>query len=55
MGSDRISAFKSTLNILLLFSEDQMMNLPIDEILPTPDALHHIVEDFLTDWTAPIR
>ncbi|PIK47442.1 putative FAD-dependent oxidoreductase domain-containing protein 2 [Apostichopus japonicus] len=36
-------------------TEDQMMNLPIDEILPTPDALHHIVEDFLTDWTAPIR
>jgi len=24
------------------------------EILPRPDALHHIVEDFLTLWTAPI-
>lgn len=21
--------------------------------LPRPDAIHHIVEDFLTDWTAP--
>ena len=22
--------------------------------LPRPSALHHIVEDFLTDWTAPV-
>lgn len=22
--------------------------------LPRPTAIHHIVEDFLTDWTAPI-
>ncbi|NXP32736.1 FXRD2 protein, partial [Leiothrix lutea] len=21
--------------------------------LPRPDAIHHVVEDFLTDWTAP--
>jgi len=24
------------------------------EILPRPDALHHMVEDFVTLWTAPI-
>ena len=22
--------------------------------LPRPSALHHVVEDFLTDWTAPV-
>lgn len=22
--------------------------------LPRPTAIHHIVEDFLTDWTAPV-
>jgi len=26
---------------------------PPDWPLPRPDAVHHIVEDFLTDWTAP--
>ncbi|NWX98934.1 FXRD2 protein, partial [Nothoprocta ornata] len=26
---------------------------PPDWPLPRPDAIHHIVEDFLTDWTAP--
>uniref|UniRef100_A0A8D0H2I6 FAD-dependent oxidoreductase domain-containing protein 2 n=1 Tax=Sphenodon punctatus TaxID=8508 RepID=A0A8D0H2I6_SPHPU len=26
---------------------------PLDWPLPHPDAIHHIVEDFLTDWTAP--
>lgn len=26
---------------------------PPDWPLPRPNAIHHIVEDFLTDWTAP--
>lgn len=26
---------------------------PPDWPLPRPAAIHHIVEDFLTDWTAP--
>ena len=24
-----------------------------DELLPRPDRVHHIVEDFLTSWDAP--
>ena len=24
-----------------------------DEILPRPDRVHHMVEDFLTHWNAP--
>ncbi|NXA40846.1 FXRD2 protein, partial [Eudromia elegans] len=30
-----------------------MRHRPPDWPLPRPDAIHHIVEDFLTDWTAP--
>ena len=32
-----------------------MMSLGPKDILPDPYRLHHIVEDFLTDWTAPVR
>lgn len=27
---------------------------PADWPLPRPTAIHHVVEDFLTDWTAPV-
>ncbi|OPJ68856.1 FAD-dependent oxidoreductase domain-containing protein 2 [Patagioenas fasciata monilis] len=34
-------------------TEREMRLQPPDWPLPRPDAIHHIVEDFLTDWTAP--
>ncbi|XP_067998458.1 FAD-dependent oxidoreductase domain-containing protein 2 [Melanerpes formicivorus] len=34
-------------------TEHEMKLRPSDWPLPRPDAIHHIVEDFLTDWTAP--
>ncbi|XP_025062668.1 FAD-dependent oxidoreductase domain-containing protein 2 isoform X2 [Alligator sinensis] len=34
-------------------TEREMRLRPPDWPLPRPDAIHHIVEDFLTDWTAP--
>ncbi|KAH0616933.1 hypothetical protein JD844_028421 [Phrynosoma platyrhinos] len=34
-------------------TEREMRLCPPDWHLPRPDAIHHIVEDFLTDWTAP--
>lgn len=34
-------------------SESDMKNLGRKEHLPRPDKLHHIVEDFLTQWDAP--
>ncbi|XP_062444677.1 FAD-dependent oxidoreductase domain-containing protein 2 isoform X2 [Rhea pennata] len=34
-------------------TEREMRLRPPDWSLPRPDAIHHIVEDFLTDWTAP--
>ncbi|XP_040400734.1 FAD-dependent oxidoreductase domain-containing protein 2 [Cygnus olor] len=34
-------------------TEREMKVRPPDWPLPRPDAIHHIVEDFLTDWTAP--
>jgi hypothetical protein len=33
---------------------DAMASMGPKDILPVPDHLHHIVEDFLTDWTAPV-
>ncbi|XP_025973743.1 FAD-dependent oxidoreductase domain-containing protein 2 isoform X2 [Dromaius novaehollandiae] len=34
-------------------TEREMRLRSPDWSLPRPDAIHHIVEDFLTDWTAP--
>ncbi|XP_008944922.1 PREDICTED: FAD-dependent oxidoreductase domain-containing protein 2, partial [Merops nubicus] len=34
-------------------TEHEMKARPPDWPLPRPAAVHHIVEDFLTDWTAP--
>lgn len=31
-----------------------MKSMRKDEILPRPYAIHHIVEDFLTTWDAPV-
>ncbi|XP_074127678.1 FAD-dependent oxidoreductase domain-containing protein 2 [Sminthopsis crassicaudata] len=35
-------------------TEKEMASRAPDWPLPRPVAIHHIVEDFLTDWTAPI-
>ncbi|XP_064419353.1 FAD-dependent oxidoreductase domain-containing protein 2 [Latimeria chalumnae] len=35
-------------------TERDMRYRPKKWPLPRPDAIHHIVEDFLTDWTTPI-
>ncbi|XP_008108857.1 FAD-dependent oxidoreductase domain-containing protein 2 [Anolis carolinensis] len=34
-------------------TEREMRLCPPDQPLPRPDAIHHMVEDFLTEWTAP--
>lgn len=46
-----ILILRNFLNVLL--AEREMRLRPPDWPLPRPDAVHHIVEDFLTDWTAP--
>ncbi|XP_023415718.2 FAD-dependent oxidoreductase domain-containing protein 2 [Loxodonta africana] len=35
-------------------TEQEVRFRPADWLLPRPTAIHHIVEDFLTDWTAPV-
>lgn len=35
-------------------TEQEVRFRPADWPLPRPAAIHHIVEDFLTDWTAPL-
>lgn len=35
-------------------TEQDVRFRPADWPLPRPTAIHHIVEDFLTDWTAPV-
>lgn len=35
-------------------TEQEVRFRPADWPLPRPTAIHHIVEDFLTDWTAPL-
>ncbi|XP_027971465.1 FAD-dependent oxidoreductase domain-containing protein 2 [Eumetopias jubatus] len=35
-------------------TEQDVRFRPADWALPRPTAIHHIVEDFLTDWTAPV-
>ncbi|XP_042849106.1 FAD-dependent oxidoreductase domain-containing protein 2 isoform X3 [Panthera tigris] len=36
------------------YTEQEVRFRPADWALPRPTAIHHIVEDFLTDWTAPV-
>ncbi|XP_045042844.2 FAD-dependent oxidoreductase domain-containing protein 2 [Desmodus rotundus] len=36
-------------------TEQEVRFRPADWPLPRPTAIHHIVEDFLTDWTAPVN
>ena len=38
----------------LLPTEQEVRFRPAGWPLPRPSALHHVVEDFLTDWTAPV-
>ncbi|KAM6215927.1 FAD-dependent oxidoreductase domain-containing protein 2 [Rhynchocyon petersi] len=35
-------------------TEQEVRFRPADWPLPRPTAIHHILEDFLTDWTAPV-
>ncbi|XP_006865345.1 PREDICTED: FAD-dependent oxidoreductase domain-containing protein 2 [Chrysochloris asiatica] len=35
-------------------TEQEVRFRPADWLLPRPTAIHHIVEDFLTEWTAPV-
>ncbi|XP_070267142.1 FAD-dependent oxidoreductase domain-containing protein 2 isoform X2 [Myotis yumanensis] len=35
-------------------TEQEVRFRPADWPLPRPAAIHHILEDFLTDWTAPV-
>ncbi|GAB6031122.1 FAD-dependent oxidoreductase domain-containing protein 2 [Chamberlinius hualienensis] len=35
-------------------SEDEMLHKPQNWILPRPNRIHHVLEDFLTSWTAPL-
>uniref|UniRef100_A0A8C3WDV8 FAD-dependent oxidoreductase domain-containing protein 2 n=1 Tax=Catagonus wagneri TaxID=51154 RepID=A0A8C3WDV8_9CETA len=35
-------------------TEQEVRFRPADWPLPRPAAIHHVVEDFLTDWTAPV-
>ena len=34
-------------------TDEDMQNRQPKQTLPKPDAMHHIVEDFLTTWDAP--
>jgi len=34
--------------------EEEMNAVKAPEVLPTPSRLHHIVEDFLTEFDGPI-
>ena len=38
----------------LFFSEEEMKLRPHGWPLPRPKAIHHMVEDFLTEWEGPI-
>lgn len=35
-------------------TEQEVRFRPAGWALPRPTAIHHVVEDFLTDWTAPV-
>lgn len=35
-------------------TEQEVRFRPAQWPLPRPTAIHHVVEDFLTDWTAPV-
>lgn len=39
---------------MFVFTELDMQTKSKFEILPRPDRIHHIVEDFLTTWDAPV-
>lgn len=39
---------------MFFFTGDQFNNKAKWQLLPRPDWMHHIVEDFLTNWDAPM-
>lgn len=47
----KMQALKS---ILFVPIEKDMRRCPVGWPLPRPEALHHMVEDFLTEWDQPI-
>lgn len=47
-------ALGSDMAPFLLPTEQEVRFRPAGWPLPRPTAIHHIVEDFLTDWTAPV-
>ena len=49
MAADNIINFHN-----VLITAAAMEKRKKKEILPRPDSLHHIVEDFLTMWDTPI-
>ena len=43
-------------NVMICHLENDMETAKNNnELMPEPSQLHHMVEDFLTDFTAPIR
>lgn len=40
--------------MLYVSIEKDMRQRPVDWPLPRPEAVHHMVEDFLTEWDQPI-
>ena len=45
--------FLTSTTAFLLFPEKQLDERLEGEILPRPDRIHHVAEDFLTTWMAP--
>ncbi|KAG8549692.1 hypothetical protein GDO81_020086 [Engystomops pustulosus] len=50
----RICAEIESMSCSTKYTVEQQMNFrPHGWPLPRPDYIHHVVEDFLTDWTSP--
>lgn len=41
-------------SVLYVYIEKDMRQRPVGWPLPRPGAVHHMVEDFLTEWNQPI-
>lgn len=51
--SSIINMSKYGYNVSFFFKDKDMSSKGQKDVLPIPDYVHHIVEDFLTDFTAP--
>lgn len=49
-----IAGVTLTVCLSVYLTEAEMIDSVYPDVLPTPDRLHHIVEDFLTEFDAPI-